>query len=64
MQYPEPRGAVYLCLSLQWISAKEDLRWLTRAVVEGVRTQTNPDALHGAPMLVTWLDVCAAARVV
>ncbi len=59
LAYPEPRGHLYLCLSLRIISSDDSLAWLTRVVIDRVRARKNPDTLEGAPMLVTWLDVCA-----
>ena len=67
LQYPEARGNHYLCLSLRLLSAKETTKWLVSKLVEYVRQQKNltaPEgAPEGAPVVVTWLDLCAAVNV-
>lgn len=60
MGYPEPRGNHYFCFSLEPLRANSRTsNWLTSALVERVRTRTNPLILPGAPVVVTWLDLCA-----
>lgn len=59
LHYPEPRGSHYLCLSLRCVPSGETPRWLGRSVVERVRTEKNPAVVEGAPVVVTWLDLCA-----
>lgn len=64
LDYPEPRGHHYLCLTLKTLAKDATSKWLTRMLVEEVRTRTNPHARHGAPVLVTWLDLCAGVQFV
>ncbi len=59
MGYPEPRGNHYLCLLLHDVPANRALDWLTRARIDDVRARKSPLALVGAPVVVTWLDLCA-----
>ncbi|MBK9267050.1 MAG: DUF2357 domain-containing protein [Polyangiaceae bacterium] len=62
MDYPEPRGRHYFCYSLQCVGDERQSKWLTRSIVERVRMRMNPQALVGAPVVVTWLDLCAEAQ--
>jgi uncharacterized protein len=60
MGYPEPRGNLYFCFSLEPLPADpRTSNWLTSSLVERARTRTNPLVVHGAPVVVTWLDLCA-----
>jgi len=56
--YPEPRGNLYLCFPLKRVESVRLSRPLSRQIVEEVRRTNNPQARVGAPVVVTWLDLC------
>jgi hypothetical protein len=62
MGYPEPRGNHYLCLLLDEVPVDRALNWLTHSRIADVRARKNPLALLGAPVVVTWLDLCAVVQ--
>lgn len=58
LNYPEPRGNLYLCLPLKKVDRSRLLRPLSRQAVEDVRMQKKPLVAAGAPVVVMWLDLC------
>jgi predicted component of viral defense system (DUF524 family) len=62
MGYPEPRGNQYFCFLLEKLPGNRTLDWLTRGRIIDVRARKNPWALEGAPVVVTWLDLCAETQ--
>lgn len=63
LQYPEAGGNYYLCLSLRYLPSPETSKWLVSRLVQDVRARKNPAAPMGAPVVVTWLDLCAVMNV-
>lgn len=62
LNYPEPRGNLYLCFPLKRLDYDRSTRPLSRQLVEAVRHQKNATLPPGAPTVVTWLDLCLGAR--
>jgi predicted component of viral defense system (DUF524 family) len=62
LNYPEPRGNLYLCFPLKRIDSIRPSRSLSRQIIEQVRYNNNPTARVGAPVVVTWLDLCVGER--
>jgi hypothetical protein len=57
MAYPEPSGELYYCLLLERIVTFDWPVEIFREKVEAVRAHVAPNAIPGAPITTTWLEL-------
>jgi len=57
MAYPDPKGDLYFCLPIERIEPSGELLWISKEKIAVVLRRVAPNAIPGAPITTTWLEI-------